>query len=90
MTMAKQHSKNDPVDAQHIATCLDDGDDFAFEMQVLHLLADVGEKYYRPAAATGHDFPIRAVFGQSTSERRAHSNAQVTENKQLRARSSAG
>jgi len=60
-----------PVDAEHISRCLDTNDDFAFEMQVLHVLrtanmnavtlnAEHGGTYTDPVTGIPRQFDIRA------------------------------
>jgi hypothetical protein len=75
--MAKQSPANSgPVDADHISRCLDASDDFAFEMQVLHVLktanmnavtlkAEHGGTYTDPVPGLPRQFDIRAQLSRA-------------------------
>lgn len=68
-----------PVDSNHIARCLDAGDDFSFEMQVLNLLKSTdyrkvdlrvehGGTYIDPVSKLARQFDIRARFARETPD----------------------
>lgn len=69
----KNERRGGPVDAPHIDRCLETGDDFAFEMRVLHVLKSIelrsvdlsvehGGTYVDPITSLPRQFDIRARF----------------------------
>lgn len=78
--MAKQSPTNlGPVDADHISRCLDASDDFAFEMQILHVLrtttinavtlkTEHGGTYTDPVTGLPRQFDIRVHLTRNRDE----------------------